>query len=82
MLPTPTHCFTTYHLVVVVELHHNIRGALRNILGVSINLHVTEDQSLVPGRVQCCPQLLCCLAKMQEGDVCIRIYEGIKTYVV
>lgn len=67
---------TTYHLVVVIELHYNIRGPLSNLLGVSINLHVTENQCLIPSGVQCCWQLLCCLTYMQEGDVCIRICEG------
>lgn len=61
---------------MVVELHHDIRGVVRNVLGVTINLHITEDQSLVPGWVQRCSQLLCCLTDMQEGDVCIRICEG------
>jgi len=62
-----------YHLVIVVELQNNFRGALSNVLGVSENLDVIEDQSLIPGRVQCCPQLLCSLTNMQEGDVCIWI---------
>ncbi len=67
---------TTYHLVIVIELHNNIRGAVSNVLGVSINLHIIENQSLVPGWVQRCSQLFCCLANMQEGNVCIWIYEG------
>lgn len=43
-----------YHLVVVVQLQHNIRGALENVLGVSINLNLIENKRLVPGWVQCC----------------------------
>lgn len=72
----------TYHLVTVVELQHNIRGAVSNTLGLSVNLNVIENQSLVPGWVQCCPQLLCCLANMQEGDVSIWICEGEKKYKI
>lgn len=69
---------TTYHLVIVIELHYNIRGAFSNALGISINFHIIENQSLVPGWVQCRLQLLCCLTNMQEGDVRIRICEGKK----
>lgn len=65
----------THHLVIVVELQDNIRGLLSDVLGVSINLHIVENQSLVPGWVQCGLQLLCSLTEMQEGDVCIRICE-------
>lgn len=43
-----------YHLVMVVYLQHNIRGALENILGVSINLNLIENKGLVPGWVQRC----------------------------
>lgn len=45
---------TTYHLVMVIELQYNIRGPLSNELRVSKNLHVIENQSLVPGWVQRC----------------------------
>lgn len=45
---------TSYHLVMVVKLQHNIRGLLKNVLRVSINLHIIENQSLVPGWVQRC----------------------------
>ena len=65
----------TYHLIMVVELHHDIWGALDNVLRVSINLHITENQSLVPGWVQCRSQLLSRLTDVQEGDMCIRICE-------
>lgn len=69
-------CSFAYHLVIVEELQYNIRGALSNNLWVSMNLHIIENQSLVPGRVQRCSQLLCCLTNMQEGHVCIWICEG------
>ncbi len=68
--------YTTYHLVVVVELQYNIRGVLSNVVGISVNLHITENQSLVPRWVQCRSQLLRCLTEMQEGDVCVWICEG------
>lgn len=64
---------TTHHLVVVVELQHYIRRKVSYVLGVSINLHIIEHQSLVPGWVQCGSQLLRGLTDMQEGDVRIRV---------
>lgn len=63
----------THHLVMVIEFHHDIRRMLSDVLRVSVNLHVVEDQGLVPGRVQCRLQLLCCLTDVEEGDVCIRV---------
>lgn len=65
----------THHLVMVVELQYNIRGPLSNLLGVAVNLHVIENQSLVPGWIQRCSQLFSCLANMKEGDMCIWICE-------
>lgn len=60
---------------MIVELQYNIGGPLSNLLRVSKYLHVIENQSLVPGWVQCCSKLLGCLAEVQEGDVSIRICE-------
>lgn len=64
---------TAYHLVIVVELYNDIWRTAGYVLRVSVNLYIIENQSLVPGRVQRRSELLRCLAKVQEGDVCIRI---------
>lgn len=73
----PSFCksLTAYHLVSIVELQHHIGGMLRNVLRLSVNLHIIEDQSLVPGWIQSCFELFCCLTEMQEGHVCIWIYD-------
>lgn len=60
---------------MIVELQYNIGGPLSNLLRVSKYLHVIENQSLVPRRVQCCSKLLGRLAEVQEGDVSVRICE-------
>lgn len=61
---------------MIVELQYNVGGPLGNLLRVSKYLHVIENQSLVPRWVQCCSELLGCLAEVQEGDVSIRICES------
>lgn len=60
---------------MVVELQHNLGCPLSNEPRVSKNLHVVEDEGLVPGWVQRRPQLLRRLAEVQEGDVSVRICE-------
>lgn len=67
---------------MVVELQHHIGRPLSNEPRVPKDLHIVEDEGLVPGWVQRCPQLLCCLAEVQEGNVGVRICEWGKTNLI
>lgn len=67
---------------MVIELQHHIRRPLCDEPRVSKNLHIVEDEGLVPGGVQSRPQLLRRLAEVQEGNVCVRICEKEKNKVV
>ena len=70
---------STHHLVIVVELQHNVWGVSGQTLRVPVDLQVVEDQGLVPGGVQRGLQLLCGLTQVQEGHVCKRICGTIET---
>ena len=66
---TQTCAVLTHHLVAVVQLHHHVGGVAGDGLGVSVDLHVLENQRLVPGGVQGGPHHLGGLADVQEGYV-------------
>ena len=42
----------TYHCVVIEELNHHNRGALCQHGGITIELNLFKDKSLVPGGAQ------------------------------
>lgn len=67
---------------MVVKLQHHIRRPLGNEPRVSEDLHIVEDEGLVPGWVQRRPQLFRRLAEVQEGNVSVRIceWEKINSY--
>lgn len=44
--------FPTHHLVVVVQLEDHLGGVLGDGVGVAVDLHVVEEEGLVPGGVQ------------------------------
>lgn len=60
---------------MVVELQHHFGRPLGNEPRISKDLHVVEDEGLVPGWIQRRPQLLRRLAEVQEGNVGVRICE-------
>lgn len=59
---------------MVIDFHHDVRRAVRNVLGIPKDLNLIEHQSLVPGGVQCVLCYHCLLALVEEGDDGVGIY--------